>query len=123
MSIRLGRLPVRDAHLVLFAIEQNLMPGNTGKRLEYEISRNAHDALAAHIQDYDWADEVLHVHTGREWLLPRLKHETAGSCPERLGLRATTAGYVEENMKQRGEQRNWWPDFGARKCLGRGNGR
>lgn len=65
ISIRLGTLDIQDAHNVLYAIEQNLMPAKTGKKLEYEISVNAQDPLAAQIQDYDWADEVLHVHTGQ----------------------------------------------------------
>jgi hypothetical protein len=77
MALRLGTLGLHEAHLVLYAIEQNLMPAYTGKKLEYEIARNAQDPLAAHIQDYDWADEVLHVHIGREWLLPKLSLSTS----------------------------------------------
>jgi hypothetical protein len=117
MAIRLGQLPVKDAHLVLYAIEQNLMPGNTGKRLEYEISKNAQDQLAAMIQDYDWADEVLHVHIGREWLLPKLgmkPNEAVQKGWEVRGLTLETLNAYEE----RGEQFNWWPAF-VREVLGR----
>ena len=110
MAIRLGRLPIQDAHLVLYAIEQNLMPSNTGKRLEYDISRNAKDALAARIQDYDWADEVLHVHTGREWLLPRLGMKPTEAVTKGWEIRATTVDVLKE-YENRGQQRNWWPDF------------
>jgi hypothetical protein len=117
MAIRLGTLAVKDAHTVLFAIEQNLMPGNTGKRLEYEISRNANDALAATIQDYDWADEVLHVYNGREWLLPRLGMKPAEAVERGWALRSTTLDALKP-YEARGEQKNWWPDF-VRAVLGR----
>jgi hypothetical protein len=110
MAIRLGTMSVKEAHLVLYAIEQNLMPANTGKRLEYEISKNAGDALASRIQDYDWADEVLHVHSGKEWLLPKLKMSPKEAVAKGWELRASTAGVLSE-YEERGEQRNWWPDF------------
>jgi hypothetical protein len=117
MAIRLGTLSVKDAHLVLYAIEQNLMPGNTGKRLEHEISKNANDQLAAHIQDYDWADEVLHVHIGREWLLPRLKMKPNEAVQKGWRAREQTLDVLKA-FEDRGEQRNWWPDF-VREVLGR----
>jgi hypothetical protein len=110
MSIRLGTLPVRDVHTVLFAIEQNLMPATTGKKLEYDISCNAHDPLAAQIQDYDWADEVLHVHIGRKWLLPRLDMSVADAVKKGVELRGSTAAVLDQ-YEDRGEQLNWWPDF------------
>ena len=50
------------------AIEQSLMPGETGKRFEYETAVAAGDALSAHFHDYDWADEVLHAQIGRRVL-------------------------------------------------------
>jgi hypothetical protein len=117
MALRLHGLDVRDAHLVLYAIEQNLMPGNTGKRLEYEISRNAHDPLAAHIQDYDWADEVLHVHIGRKWLLPKLDMRPDEAVKRGWEIRSSTAPVLDE-YEQYGEQKNWWPEF-VRIALGR----
>lgn len=110
MAIRLHALSVTEAHNVLYAIEQNLMPGNTGKKLEYEISRNAGDALAAHIQDYDWADEVLHVHIGRRRLLPKLGLKPNEAVKRGWELRAQTAQVLEE-FEVRGEQKNWWPEF------------
>lgn len=117
MSIRLLSLDTEDAHTVLYAIEQKLMPGNSGKRLEYEISRNAGDPLAAHIQDYDWADEVLHVHIGRKWLLPKLKLSPNDAVEQGWALRATTAT-VLDNYEHLGEQINWWPAF-VQAVLGR----
>lgn len=117
MAIRLGILDRQEAHLVLYAIEQNLMPAGTGKKLEYVISQNAHDALAAHIQDYDWADEVLHVHLGREWLLPGLNLTPAEAVKKGWELRASTAEVLSQ-YEDRGEQKNWWPDL-VRTVLGR----
>lgn len=108
MSIRFLALNAQDAHTVLYAIEQKLMPGNSGKRLEYEISRNAEDMLAAQIQDYDWADEVLHVHIGRKWLLPKLNLRPQEAVERGWALRAATAGTLAP-YEHLGEQVNWWP--------------
>jgi hypothetical protein len=68
-SLRLNRHATpRERALVLYAIEQSLMPADTGKRHEYETARAAGDELSAHFHDYDWADEVLHAQIGRAWL-------------------------------------------------------
>lgn len=117
MAIRLGTLNIEDAHSVLYAIEQNLMPAKTGKRLEFEISQNAGDPLAAYIQDYDWADEVLHVYIGRRWLLPRIESNGPDAVKRGLEARAATVSVLDE-FENRGEQFNWWPEF-ARLVLGR----
>lgn len=51
----------------LLGIEQNAMK-RTGKRAEYEFCRDeAQHSLMTQFQDFDWADEVKHVHIGREW--------------------------------------------------------
>ena len=51
----------------LLGIEQNAMR-RTGKRGEYEFCRDEADhPLMTQFQDFDWADEVKHVHIGREW--------------------------------------------------------
>ncbi len=51
----------------LLGIEQNAMR-RTGKRGEYEFCRDeAQHPLMTRFQDFDWADEVKHVHIGREW--------------------------------------------------------
>ena len=117
MSIRLGTLDIQDAHNVLYAIEQNLMPAKSGKKLEYEISVNANDPLAAQIQDYDWADEVLHVHTGRKWLLPKTGLPSGEAVKKGWELRRTTVDVLSE-YEDRSEQKNWWPEF-VQEVLGR----
>jgi len=43
----------------------------TGKRYEWEVGVESGVPLAATIQDYDWADEVLHAQLGREWYIRR----------------------------------------------------
>jgi hypothetical protein len=51
----------------LLGIEQNAMR-RTGKRGEFEFCRDeATHPLMTQFQDFDWADEVKHVHIGREW--------------------------------------------------------
>ena len=34
--------------------------------------------LMGTIQDYDWADEVLHAALGREWYIPQIGDRQAG---------------------------------------------
>lgn len=51
----------------LLGIEQGAMK-KTGKRAEFEFCRDeAAHSLMTQFQDFDWADEVKHVHIGREW--------------------------------------------------------
>jgi hypothetical protein len=68
-SLRLNRhaAPL-ERQILLYAIEQSLMPADTGKRSEYETAVEAGDELSAHFHDFDWADEVLHAQIGRRWL-------------------------------------------------------
>ncbi|HEU4564781.1 MAG TPA: hypothetical protein VFS05_09040 [Gemmatimonadaceae bacterium] len=105
-----------ERQMMLYAIEQSLMPGDTGKRFEYETARAAGDALSAHFHDYDWADEVLHAHIGRRWL----RHEGIGSREAVERARevhertwAALRGYAHLD-----EPRDWWDDF-VRALLGR----
>jgi hypothetical protein len=110
-SIRLNLLmkPL-EAHAALYNIEQNLMPAKTGKRYEWETVIMARDELARLFQDYDWADEVLHTHIGREWLLP-----TLGMNREEVSAYAKAA-WAESDKRLPdyigdAPQVNWWPDF------------
>ena len=58
----------REAHLLLWGIEQSLMPADTGKRFEFEVVHEHGDPLISTFQDFDWADEVVHVKIGRRWI-------------------------------------------------------
>ena len=60
-----------ERHAVLYFIEQGLM-ARTGKKFEWEVGVLSGDPLMATIQDYDWADEVLHAAIGRKWYIPQL---------------------------------------------------
>jgi hypothetical protein len=116
-SLRLNRhMSAPEAHAVLYAIEQSLMPATTGKRYEWETAVQTKDELATLFQDFDWADEVLHVHIGRQWLLATLKM----SRDEAIWLGQDQATQSESALlayADRGEQVNWWPAF-VRKVLG-----
>jgi hypothetical protein len=117
-SLRLNQhLSALDAHAVLYTIEQGLMPANTGKRYEWATTRETTDELAQLFQDFDWADEVLHVHIGRQWLLGTLKvsMEEAMSRGKLCESQSTAALKAYEG---RGIQHDWWPDF-VRQVLGK----
>src|SRR5262249_27222953 len=60
-----------ERHAVLYFIEQGLMT-KTGKRYEWELGVESGIPLIQTIQDYDWADEVLHAALGREWYIPQI---------------------------------------------------
>ena len=68
------------------------------------------------IQDYDWADEVLRVHNGRKWLLPKTGLSSGDAVKKSWEIRASTADILVP-YEDRAEQNNWWPDF-IRQVLG-----
>jgi hypothetical protein len=116
-SLGLNTLLTRkERHAVLFTIEQGLMPKKTGKEFEWDIAVLSKSPLAARIQDYDWADEVLHSKIGRKWLVPEI-----GSQAEALeyGDAAWSRILVDwKRWKDEGltEHRNWWPDVYREAC-------
>ena len=113
-SLGLNKLATaREAHAALYWIEQGLMPRTTGKAYEARTAAEAGDPLAALFMDYDWADEVLHVHIGRRWLVKEM-----GSREEVERIGAEAFSRVMAVRRQQGlegadstEQREWWPDF------------
>jgi hypothetical protein len=116
-SLRLNRhATALERQTLLFAIEQSLMPGETGKRYEYRTAVESGDLLSAHFHDFDWADEVLHAQIGRRWL------RREGISPEEALARAPAihertwealAPYREPPSAS-----DWWDDF-VRRVLGR----
>ena len=93
------------------------MPASTGKKYEWVTAHGAGDDLAQLFQDYDWADEVLHVHIGRRWLIATLKMSREQVIA--LGQeKATESEHALDAYTDRAPQVNWWPDF-VRQVLGK----
>jgi hypothetical protein len=105
-----------ERQVMLYAIEQSLMPGETGKRFEHETAVEAGDALSAHFHDYDWADEVLHAQIGRRMLKRDGISSQQASDRARAVHEKTWAAL--ERYRHLDAQVNWWPAF-VRKVLGK----
>lgn len=104
-----------ERQMMLYAIEQSLMPAETGKRFEYETAVAAGDALSAHFHDYDWADEVLHAQIGRRALkrdgvAPAEAIERARAVHEKTWAALQQYAHLDA-------QHDWWPEF-VRRVLG-----
>jgi len=99
----------REAHVLLWGIEQSLMPRTTGKRYEWTIAQAAGDLLAAAFQDYDWADEVLHAQTGRKWLAPEF--ESMDEMRDAFAAILDRWTQEKDQLGERSTQHQWWPAF------------
>jgi hypothetical protein len=115
LRLNLHAVPL-DRQIVLYAIEQSLMPGETGKRFERRTASDAGDELSAHFHDYDWADEVLHAQIGRRQL------RRDGFTPQQAMTRAhevhESTWRALDGYKHLDEQRDWWPEF-VKRVLGK----
>jgi hypothetical protein len=105
-----------ERQVILYAIEQSLMPAETGKRFEYETALAAGDRLSAHFHDYDWADEVLHAQIGRRML--RRDGITREQAIERASAIHEKTWEALEKYRSLAPQVNWWPEF-VQRVLGR----
>jgi hypothetical protein len=97
-----------ERHAVLYFIEQGLMP-KTGKRFEWETGRASGDEFSAMIQDYDWADEVLHARIGRNWFVNAIGDakkavDYGDECWSRVLIDWNS--YRAKGLTQ---HENWWP--------------
>jgi len=104
-----------ERHAVLYFIEQGLMT-RTGKRYEWELGRDSGIPLMATIQDFDWADEVLHAQLGREWYIPQI-----GNWKEALDYGDRCWSKILSNwatVRDQGLTRheNWWPNIYRQAC-------
>ena len=108
----------QEAHAALYWIEQGLMPSNTGKAYEWRTARDAGDRLAMLFMDYDWADEVLHVHIGH-WIIEEMGSRKAAEAAgeEAFGRVMATRRERQHIEEQAHPQREWWPAF-VRDALG-----
>ncbi len=109
----------QERHGVLFFIEQGLMP-KTGKRYEFEVARDSGFPLAATIQDFDWADEVLHSQIGRAWYVPQF-----ANLQEALKYGDAAWSKILSNwttVKDQGltKHENWWPAVYSQACAAAG---
>jgi hypothetical protein len=81
----------------------------TGKRFEWEVGCASGDAFSAMIQDYDWADEVLHARIGREWYVKGMGDQKQAidygdACWSKVLIdwqKYRSAGLTQHE--------NWWP--------------
>src|SRR5690606_30919623 len=103
------KLEPLEAHLILWAIEQGLMPRKTGKHWEWEIATQSENKLAVTFQDYDWADEVLHAQIGRKWIVPEFGG--LSQAREASGHAFKKWGNAMEEYRDWSKQENWWPKF------------
>ena len=104
-----------ERHAVLYFIEQGLM-AKTGKRYEWEVALQSGDPLLGTIQDYDWADEVLHAAIGRDWYIPQVGHwKQALDYGDRCWSRVLSNWH---EVRERGLTRheNWWPAIYQQAC-------
>lgn len=108
-----------ERHGVLYFIEQGLMP-RAGKRYEFEVGQRSGLPLIATIQDFDWADEVLHSQIGRQWYVPEF-----GSLQKALDYGDKAWSRVLSNWAAVKEQgltghENWWPAVYLQACAAAG---
>jgi hypothetical protein len=104
-----------ERHAVLYFIEQGLMT-KTGKRYEWEVGVASGDPLMATIQDFDWADEVLHAAIGRDWYVPKF-----ANLREALDYGDRCWSKILSNWRAVLEQgltkhENWWPGIYSQAC-------
>jgi hypothetical protein len=104
-----------ERHAVLYFIEQGLMT-KTGKRYEWEVGVESGIPLMATIQDYDWADEVLHAALGREWYIPQFGNrkeaiDYGDQCWSRI-----LSNWTEVRDKGLTRHENWWPRIYLQAC-------
>ena len=105
-----------ERHAVLYFIEQGLMT-KTGKRYEWEVAGESGIPLMATIQDFDWADEVLHAQLGREWYIPAVGDrkqalDYGDQCWTRILSNWQTV--LDQGLT---EHANWWPEIYRQACV------
>lgn len=108
-----------EAHAVLFFIEQGLMP-KTGKRYEFEVARESGIPIMATIQDFDWADEVLHSQIGRQWLVPEFGSLQAAMDHGDAAWSKILSNWATVRDNGLTQHENWWPRIYEQACAAAG---
>jgi hypothetical protein len=104
-----------ERHAVLYFIEQGLMP-SSGKRFEWEVACESGDPFSAMVQDYDWADEVLHARIGREWYVKQMGgRQQAIEYGDRCWSKVLIdwKRYLADGVTR---HENWWPGLYREWC-------
>lgn len=108
-----------ERHILLYAIEQSLMPRDRGKPYEHRVATESGDPLSALFHDFDWADEVLHVEIARRCLRPELPGGLAEARERADALWARITETLERDPPPAdAAAADWWPRF-ARQVIGR----
>ena len=110
------KLTAQERHAVLYTIEQGLMPKRTGKEYEWEVALATANPLTSLIQDYDWADEVLHARIGRRWLVPELGTQQEALAFGDRSWSSTLSDWKKWKDDGLTEHRNWWPEIYQAAC-------
>ena len=105
-----------ERHAVLFTIEQGLMPKKTGKEYEWEIAVAAASRLSELIQDYDWADEIVHAKVGRDWLVPQIGSQAEALAFGDQSWSRTLVDWAKWRDDGLTDHRNWWPEVYTAAC-------
>ncbi|MFP6855768.1 MAG: hypothetical protein VCA73_00740 [Roseibacillus sp.] len=113
------QLTPRERHAVLWFIEQGLM-SKTGKRYEWEVGSDSGDAYSELIQDFDWADEVLHARIGRDWYVKDFENVAAAAEYGSACWDKVVSDWEQWRKDGLTEHRNWWPDLYREVCKHRG---
>lgn len=110
-------LTSRERHSILFFIEQGLMPAKTGKKYEWDVAVATANRLTELIQDYDWADEVLHATIGRTWIVPEIgSQQEAMEYGNKAWSKVLKDSYDKFEKSGLTQHRNWWPEIYSQAC-------
>ncbi len=108
-----------ERHGVLFFIEQGLMP-KTGKRYEFEVAGASGIPIAKTIQDFDWADEVLHSQIGREWYVKQFDSLQAALAFGDAAWSKILSNWTTVKEQGLTQHANWWPAIYEQACASAG---
>ena len=113
-------LTAKERHAVLYTIEQGLMPKKTGKQYEWQVAVDSANPLAAMIQDYDWADEVLHARIGRKWIVSEFGSQAETIAYGDKGWSKILVDWSKWKEDGLTEHWNWWPEVYRVACQHQG---
>jgi hypothetical protein len=88
----------------------------TGKRYEWETAVASGLPLMATLQDYDWADEVLHAALGREWYVPQFGDLKAALAYGDQCWSRILSNWAEVRDRGLTRHENWWPTVYRQAC-------